>query len=253
MILSSGIDDLTLLSGRDIYDVSLNLQFHQPKLIDIAAIGLSNWDRILDVFFKDKYDIISREPKLSEPLKNATELQITYLLLQIKDKNKNYFYDKLIREFNLLVFPDYDISVHQENKDQIVFFHKGEDKSVIIINESNFAHFQDILRLLFRKNSDSSGYNINKEDPRAMRIKMRLEERHKQLSENGKGGKHSALHNKISCLGLIIGLDKVFDLTLYQFYEQYARFQKKKTYEDGYSALLAGAKDIELESWENDV
>ena len=254
MLLSSGIDDLTLLSGRDIYDKELNLIFHQPKLIDIAAIGLSNWDLALSIFFKDKYDIISQEPKLEDAFKDATELQVTYFLLQLKNEKGKYFYDKILSEFALLVFPEYTISIHQKEKQQIVFFHQEEDQTVIIINEENFSHFKEILKTLFRKDvPSSSGYNINKEDPRARRIVAQLEERHKILAKNDQKPKHSVFHNKISSLGLEIGLDKVFNLTLYQFYEQYGRFQKRKNYDQGYSALLAGAKDIDLESWEDEI
>ena len=78
------IDDFSLLAGVDIYSKELNLSFHQPKLYDIAAFGLSKWQAVINLLLWDKENLKEENKKNLEQLSN---FDCIYLLLQNRDQN----------------------------------------------------------------------------------------------------------------------------------------------------------------------
>jgi hypothetical protein len=249
------IDDFSLLAGVDIYSKELNLSFHQPKLYDIAAFGLSKWQAVINLLLWDKENLKEENKKNLEQLSN---FDCIYLLLQNRDQNTGVCrYETNFLNFCTLVFPEFTVLIHQKQKFQLVFQNKATEE-IIIINKDNYDIFLFYIETLFLKFDCQSKdqYNIDKNDQLAKRIKEKLDRRHKILAKNDSTkGKHSILYNMVSSLALDSpsGLNELYNLTLYQFYEQVGRYHKKVAYNAGLSAMLAGAQDIELEDWYGDI
>lgn len=249
------IDDFSLLAGVDIYSKELNLSFSQPKLKDLAILGLNRWQGIINLLLWDKSNLKEENQKNLEKLSN---FDCIYLLLQSRmNENDNFRYDVDFLNFCSLVFPEYDVIIHQKEKAQVVFQNRTTEE-IIIINKDNYDIFLAYIETLFLKFDSQSKdqYNIDKNDQLAKRIKEKLERRHKILAKNdATKGKHSILYNMVSSLALDSpsGLNELYNLTLYQFYEQVGRYHKKVAYNAGLSAMLAGAQDIELEDWYGDI
>lgn len=250
------IDDFALLSGADIYSKELNLTFRQPTLKDIAIYGLGKWQSILGLCFWKKEN---QSEEVQAQLKGLEDFDCLYLRLQGREvESDNYLYDVNFLNFCALVFPKYEILLHQKEKMQIVFEDK-ETKEIIILNKSNYEIFRTYLKRMFLQQSgdEEDDYNIDSDDALAVSLKKKLEKRKALLQTRGQNSshKHSALYNMVSSLGLDTpdGINGIFNFTLYQFYEQLGRYRKKIAYDGAVSAMLVGAQDINLESWYEDI
>lgn len=251
LTLIEHIDKGALYSGANILSKQLNLVFNQPTLFDIlSTLGQENFFQGLSLL---NFEYKEEEKKSKED--NTKEIPNFYYILAIlnKDKEKERIFLILLN----LVLVKYNIDINYE-KFFIQISVNDDDKINIIINYFNFSifkYFVNEIYYLYRKDRNKSKYNADSSSAR--RIIKKLEESHKKINAQKKiGDESNILPNAILNLSIFLQMpiNEVYKkLTIVQFYTQFKKFQKKEKYQQSYQALLVGAKDIEIESWYEDI
>lgn len=238
---------MTLESGADILVKELNLVLNQPYLIEIAKMGQ---DRYLDALATINFD---REQLIGtlteEEVMQVSNFLWIILLLKTKDEKK---YNLLL--FLQIIFKEYDIEINLEEF-YMTLKNRNNEKNVVKITELNYDILKDYINIVCYSNKkNKSSYNTQSKV--AERIAKKLEEGRNKINSMKNKDQKSVFCNAISSLaeGLKLPLGTVYkEFTVYQFYNQLKRFQKHEEYEQLMRALLAGAKDIKLESWYEDL
>lgn len=252
------LDEVTILSGQDIFSEELNLTFCQPTLSQIALMGFKRWDRVVNLLFFDKARLEEDEKLAPEEVAQIDALpNFAYVYCYLNDA-KLYEFQQDFKDFCVLVFPYYDVDFRQLEKTQIAFFPKDKDAPSCILNADNYDIFLHYIKTLFLKEADDgSEYNIDEKDAKAKEMMEKIKKRHKILAEQHKDRKtkHSILYNRISSLAIGLGTsarDIMNKNTLYQFYEAVGRFQARESYIMSVKAAMVGA-DVELKPWYDDI
>ena len=241
------IDQMTLESGTDILIKELNLILNQPYLIDIAKMGQ---DRYLDALATINFD---REQLIGDLTQEEVEKISNFLWIMLLLKTKKEKQYNLIL-FLQIIFKEYDIEIDLENF-WIILKNRNNEKNTVKITDLNFNILKSYINYVCYSNKkNKSSYNTQSKV--AERIAKKLEEGRNKINSVKNKDQKSVFCNAISSLsdGLKLPLKIVYnEFTVYQFYNQLKRYQKHEEYEQLMKALLAGAKDIKLESWYEDL
>lgn len=241
------IDQMTLESGTDILIKELNLILNQPYLIDIAKMGQ---DRYLDALATINFD---REQLIGDLTQEEVEKISNFLWIMLLLKTKKQKRYNLVL-FLQIIFKEYDVEIDLENF-WIILKNKNNEKNTVKITDLNFNILKSYINYVCYSNKkNKSSYNTQSKV--AERIAKKLEEGRNKINSMKNKDQKSVFCNAISSLadGLKFPLKTVYnEFTVYQFYNQLKRYQKHEEYEQLMKALLAGAKDIKLESWYEDL
>lgn len=227
------------------------LKIYKPTLKEIYQIGYDNYNHfttqmtlsVLDIAkFLEQQKIGGNVPTpLHFIIDLATQSPISFLELQMG------FFTYTRKSIK---FSDYSI----------LLFDK-EPENAFILNEKNFNEFQEIILMInkmFDVEEEREIISPN-EKMRQKFIQARLklrEAKKKKREESSKKGEGITLPDIISSLcAYNIGytIFNVWDLTIYQLYDQLDKANAKDEYDKNYAALLAGAdpKKIKLKNWMN--
>ena len=241
------IDQMTLESGTDILIKELNLILNQPYLIDIAKMGQ---DKYLDALATINFD---REQLIGDLTQEEVEKVSNFLWIMLLLKTKKEKQYNLVL-FLQIIFKEYDIEIDLENF-WIILKNRNNEKNTVKITDLNFNILKSYINYICYSNKkNKSSYNTQSKV--AERIAKKLEEGRNKINSMKNKDQKSVFCNAISSLadGLKLPLKIVYnEFTVYQFYNQLKRYQKHEEYEQLMKALLAGAKDIKLESWYEDL
>lgn len=241
------IDQMTLESGTDILIKELNLILNQPYLIDIAKMGQ---DRYLDALATINFD---REQLIGDLTQEEVEKISNFLWIMLLLKTKKEKQYNLVL-FLQIIFKEYDVEIDLENF-WIILKNRNNEKNTVKITDLNFNILKSYINYVCYSNKkNKSSYNTQSKV--AERIAKKLEEGRNKINSMKNKDQKSVFCNAISSLadGLKLPLKIVYnEFTIYQFYNQLKRYQKHEEYEQLMKALLAGAKDIKLESWYEDL
>lgn len=241
------IDQMTLESGTDILIKELNLILNQPYLIDIAKMGQ---DRYLDALATINFD---REQLIGDLTQEEVEKISNFLWIMLLLKTKKEKQYNLVL-FLQIIFKEYEVEIDLENF-WIILKNRNNEKNTVKITDLNFNILKSYINYVCYSNKkNKSSYNTQSKV--AERIAKKLEEGRNKISSMKNKDQKSVFCNAISSLadGLKLPLKIVYnEFTVYQFYNQLKRYQKHEEYEQLMKALLAGAKDIKLESWYEDL
>ena len=225
------------------------LLIYKPTLSEIEKIGFDNYNRytarltlsVLDIAkFLEEQHIGGNVPTpLHFVIDTTVNNPIAFLELQIA------FFTYLRKPIEI-------------SGDNIVVLDKKPEQN-FILNESNFNEFQEAL-LMINKMYDvedereiiSPNEKLRQKFIQA-RLKLR-EAKRLEREKNAKKGDGITLPDIISSLcvyGIGYTMLNVWDLTIYQLYDQFERVTAKEKYDKDYSAILAGAdaKKIKLQNW----
>lgn len=241
------IDQMTLESGTDILIKELNLILNQPYLIDVAKMGQ---DKYLDALATINFD---REQLIGDLTQEEVEKVSNFLWIMLLLKTKKEKQYNLVL-FLQIIFKEYDIEIDLENF-WIILKNRNNGKNTVKITDLNFNILKSYINYVCYSNKkNKSSYNTQSKV--AERIAKKLEEGRNKINSMKNKDQRSVFCNAISSLadGLKLPLKTVYnEFTVYQFYNQLKRYQKHEEYEQLMKALLAGAKDIKLESWYEDL
>lgn len=244
------ISDLLLLSGNDIPFREARLNIHQPTLKEIGYIGEDAFFTGCELLNFSK-DILNSEDRIH--LENKSNFEIFMSIM--KDQKNSAIQKNRINSMLLLtlMFPSYNFTFL---KDQIAFKLKdsNQEEDICFIDKNNFEEFKKILVTMFclkRGKGEVQDYNPQGEMARKIAEKLR-KGREKAAAAKGSTKKISILSRYVSILTVGEGknMNDILNLTVYQLFDEFERFELKQSYDAYIQARLAGAKDIEqVDNW----
>lgn len=253
------IDPLVLMSGDPI-DFG-PLKIHQLTLKEIKQIGYRSFSRFTNLLTIDESQLLLFYEK--EKISDGTTIPILYLYEQ-SIKNPTVFLEIKIGFFTYLkeeVFLDtekkcFKFLVPAEKK-----LPNGEilkTKDFFFLDQTNFSQFQNIIRLINMDLEEEDDEIITddlemKEKFEKARRKLKLAKAKEKAKKAENGQQISVLEiiSSLCAFGIGYNLFNIWDLTIYQLYDQFKRCQMKEDYNVGIKLISAGAnsKEINLEHW----
>lgn len=243
------LTNFMLLAGNDIPFVGGKINIRQPKLKDIALIGEENFFLGCGMlnFSKDLLNISDKTV-----LDNYTDFDILLTLLKSKNKEqelKNSF--TAVLQVLTLLFPDREIIF----EDREIILKKNEN-DIGTISNINYLEFKEILIKMFNLSNMSGIKTYNPKGRLAAQIAEKLKERHRQLAKK-MGSKNTDIFGRyisILAVGENKDINELFQYTVYQLYDEIARFNAKREYDTVFKAKLAGAQNLhEIKDWTSDL
>ena len=228
--------ELLLLSGMPI---ELNFgKLYPLKLQDIVKLGYSKYNYYISLLLIDKSNLQNEEDNLND----ITNFEVIYEICNFNEQfKKNYF--------NMLeLFSKETVRLWNG------FFYFGDLKEERIINKDNFDEFIILLKEInCMINKEDNEFNPANEKAReiAERIKRAREKINKVKSKSGENLSLSDLISAFAFYNKNTDLNSIFEMTIYQFNNQFQRMQLVNNYEISIQSLLHGAdpKKVEIKSF----
>lgn len=236
------LSNLLLLSGSNIPFPGAKVLITQPKIKDIAIVGEKEFFLGCGLlnFSKDLLEI-----KDKTALSNYTDFDILLTLI-LNEKEGLSEQVKALKDVMTLLFPTKIIEYRQDG----ILLIEGESKAAI--NNFNFLEFKKIITKMFNLTDTSEVKPGVKMGEMGQKIAEKLKERHKQLAKKLGSEESDIFGRYISILAVGLGKDmnKLFEYTVYQLYDELKRFNAKREYDTIFKAKLAGAQNIsDAEEW----
>ena len=240
------VNELLLLSGKEIPFAQARVSVHQPQLNEIAFIGEEAFHLGVQFLNFSKDNLVNMDKNV---LKDKSDFEIFMAIANDKESKKLRTNATLVLG---LLFPDYKISFSIEG----IFFEKEDFKTGI--TSFNFDIFKQILSDMFclnKRDQNSLGGGYNPADDRAKKIAEKLNKA-KNRGKEPKDEKIAIFNRYVSILavGLKKDINELMDYTVYQLFDEYHRFKLKQDFDMYVKMKLAGASDIEeVEDWMKDI
>ena len=227
------LEDLYLLTGLPVPFENVG-ELHQHKLIDIARMGESDFNRFLSVTVFEVEDL---DLKIPEGMDVSTfDVVVSNCLenVQFKAEVENaftFFFSERVRFSN-----------------EHHIFRVGDENDIRVINKENYELLKEMLKEIYylSKQEKEEGKPVSEA---AKRILEKQKESKKQIDKlKGRGKKGCQLSDLVSslCANSNISIKEVWNLTLYQFMDQFYRLQLVEEYDIAIRSVLAGADPKEV-------
>ena len=218
---------------------------HPPTLKDIAYIGEENFYLGCELLNFSK-DSLKEQDKIG--LENRTDFDI---LMSVVEQNE--VSQTCLMSILALIFPTYRI---QMGGGVIVLM---DDNGVQYIRAEHFEPLKKIVRQMFcldRKDAEGGDYNPGNEAARKMAERFKKARQKKAEMRGEDTGKINILSRYASILsiGLNMNINDLMELTVYQLFDMFERFELKMSFDYYVQAKMAGAKDLEeVDNWMKDI
>lgn len=235
---------LPLMVGIDIPVPELQLTIHVPTIKDIAYMGEQEFFSAIQYICLNKESLVQDETLLA----SLTNFQVLMKVLeQSQDKNKKTAIITLLK----LLFPEY---VAMITPNSIVLTVMGESNRTVLIDDSNFEAFQQVVREALCVNSLFQGDNVvyNPVNDAAKKIADKIMRgRQRVAAQKGANG-DSILTRYISILTVakIVSIEDCSNLNMFQLFDLMERYTNFVEWDTDLRVRLAGGKpDKQVESW----
>lgn len=236
--MGNKVNQLLLMTGRDVPFSEARAVIHQPRLQEISLIGEETFHLGSHFLLFDKNKFM---PPDKVDLENQSNFDIFMSVInskaQIKHKN-----DALM--VLTLLFPDAKIKLDKKN----IFIEL--DDFCTSINNKNFSSFQSILSQIFCVKRDVES-EFNPADEMAKRIADKIKaKKQKMLETKGKSIENNNIDiysEQISVLsiGLPADFNTLSNYTVYQLRNAQERYRLKQQFDIYVDIKLAGAEGVE--------
>ena len=225
------------------------LLIYKPTLKEISEIGFANYNRYTAQLTLSIFDIAKflEEQKIGGNV--PTPL---HFIIDVWANNPIQFLELQLAFFTYIRKP-IEIS-----GDTIVVIGDSPDKN-FILNESNFNEFQETILAINKMFDVEDEREINSPNEamrqKFLKARMKLREAKKRAkekdSQKGDGITLPDIISSLCAFGIGYTMFNVWDLTIYQLYDQFEKASSKDEYDKNYQAILAGAdpKKIKLKNW----
>lgn len=249
------ISELLLLSGSDVPFPEARISIHPPTIKEIGYIGEEAFFAGTELLNFSK-DVLSTEDKTRLEDKSNFEIFMSIM----NDKKIATLQQSRINAMLVmtLIFPIYQIKVLPQGIILIPIEKATEESEFYTIDATNFESFKEILKEMFclsKRNKDAPDYN-----PLGQRAKELAEKlkRGREKAAAAKGGQQKVAvfsrYVSILSVGERKNMNDLLQLTVYQLFDEFERFELKEANDMYIKGKLAGAKDMkEVESWMKDI
>lgn len=241
------MDILSLLTGASIPFEAGRLVIHQPSLAEIGMIGENNF--FIGCGFLSFSKSMLGNDAAAIGLAEFSEFKI-FLSMWTNGKTDANLKKSIdcATQVLMLLFPDQLIQADEMR------LSIGEG----FIDETNFSQFQEILKQIFKLSfkTDNVQTEFKPANSAAAAIAEKLKKRHSQLAEQNGGGKEVQIFGRLmSIISIFTGISFI-DLqkyTVFQLYDAHERVQLKSQFDIAISAKMAGASDVQVKEWTEDL
>lgn len=245
MIIQQMLDyKLALMAGVDIPIPELQLVVHIPTIKDIAYMGEQQFFMAIQYICLNKESLVQDETLLA----SLTNFQVLMKVLeQSEDKDKKIAIITLLK----LLFPDYTAMI---TKNSIILTAGGDTPKTILIDDSNFTIFQDVLREVLCVNNLFQGDNViyNPANDKAKEIADKIMRNRLKVAQQKETSSKSVLTRYISILTVarVTSLSECSTLNMFQLFDLMERYTSFVEWDTDLKVKLAGGKpDKQVESW----
>lgn len=224
---------LALMCGTDIPIPECQLVVHQPRLCEIALIGDTDFFTGVQTLCVNKSMIAQGETLLT----NTNNFQIFMTIMQEKETADK---KEAVKQIFPLILPKYQMILTPRS---IILKNENEN---IVIDESNFEIFQQVLIKIFCINTgpmemqsfNPQGKKAKEIAEKLMRARQRVAA---QKAENG--GSVFAQYISILTVGLnSMSIEDCKKLTMYQLFDLVERYMLYVNWDLDIRSRLAGGK-----------
>lgn len=232
---------LNLLAGNSLY--SENIEVKPLYLREIAKIGYTEYSQYLGLLTLDKEKVIGGNRELEQ-----------FSLLEIIVLSENLELISLFGEA-LCFFLKQDSENLLVSANGFIFGGRDWEQSIedcFIINGSNF---NDIVQIIKYQNclTSSSQPIEDAVDEKVRRYQEKLRKAQEKVQEakksNGIEMDFSDVVSAVSTKSNTYNKQNIWDLTVYQLYDEYKRLEAISSYEVSIMAMINGAKIDDLKHW----
>ena len=224
---------LALMCGTDIPIPECQLVVHQPRLCEIALIGDTDFFTGVQTLCVNKSMIAQGETLLT----NTNNFQIFMTIMQEKETADK---KEAVKQIFPLILPKYQMILTPRS---IILKNENEN---IVIDESNFEIFQQVLIKIFCINTgpmemqsfNPQGRKAKEIAEKLMRARQRVAA---QKAENG--GSIFAQYISVLTIGLnSMSIEDCKKLTMYQLFDLVERYMLYVNWDLDIRSRLAGGK-----------
>ena len=233
---------LALMTGIDIPYPPLQLVLHSPKIKEIAFMGEEKFFTAMQYLCIDKKTVVQDETVLS----NLSNFQVLMKVLEQKEEKDKKL---VIQTLLMLLFPKEQIMIMPRSINIVA------DEKVIMIDDSNFDEFQNVIKQVLCVSNIFQGKNIvyNPKGKKAEEIAKKLARgRQRVAAQKADGDNESILTRYLSILrvGANIPLSESIEYNLFQLFDQVERYNAYVEWDTDLRVRLAGGSpDKQVESW----
>lgn len=267
---------LCLLSGKAVKVDKLEIK--PFTLSEIMDIGYSNYLSNLHWLSLEVDDFIKSVENLEERISLETQrskIKAFDFYLSIQDKELlNYLLGTLAMIFrtdDVYVINDSVIGINFKKLGLLIEDNDGNhvideewamnvpEEKITVVHRDNFDEIVRIVKYQnFMDNVKKKEFNPANEKARKLaeqmernREKVEAKKKIQQMNEKGEDESMdiSDIISAVSSKSHSINKLNVWELTLYQLYDEYSRLELIDNYEVSISAMMAGASDVELKHW----
>lgn len=239
------LNEILLLSKNDIPFLEAQVIIHPPMLKEIAFIGEENFYLGCELLNFSK-DNLKEQDKIG--LENRSDFDILMSVVEQNQVSRTCLLSILT-----LIFPTYRIDI---GGGVIVLM---DDNGVQYIRAEHFEPLKQLIREIFclnRKDAAGDDYNPGNEAARKMAERFRKARQKKAEMRGEDSGKINILSRYASILsvGLGMNINDIMEMTVYQLFDTFERFELKTSFDYYVQAKMAGAKDLEeVDNWMKDI
>lgn len=237
-----------LLSGKPM-KTSNGISIYPLTLGEIMELGMVNYSYLIsfltlkDEMLKALYQL--QDDMLEEMKKEKLKLLISIILSDEDMGMKLLYFISNITKRRVLI-EDETIFIVEEIKED------GEKKEIKIpFTNKDYEEIIDILEL---QNCSKTVEEIEEyeDDPEIRAFIEKKNRLNKIIDEASNKDEDVTLEDLVSSLAVAnagLNILNIWDLTLYQFYNQLKRYNAKVNADMAIRSMLAGASDVELKNW----
>ena len=232
---------LAMMCGIDLPIPECGLTVHQPRLKEIGMIGEQ------DFFIGAQCLTINSSMFIQDKalLPDVNNFQIFMTIMNEKESR-----DKKNCTLQVLqiLFPRYKALMTPRS---LILNQEGQQ---VLIDENNFEHFQDVLRLVFcTKTGSMDQQSFNPANDKAREIAQKLMRGRERIAAQNGSSNTSIFSQYLSVLtvGLSsMSIQDMADLTIYQLYDLVERYNLYLAWDIDVRSRLAGGKpDKHPDNW----
>lgn len=236
---------LKLLSGEPI-EIDENVGKLKPLTFrDIISYGYTNYLMMLNVMILDIGDLVNMD---------SPEM------VQFKDIGVNVFDvmvqmggDEIITELKKALSLFFNDVVDVDTELHIISI--GSDENTRVIDRENFDKVREVIKWQNGINKFGDEASPSEEDSEAVRqIKEKLKKGKDQVAKSKQEDGENELDiadiiSAVSTKSNSLNKMSIFDLTVFQLYDEFKRLELIDQYHISIKSMLAGAKDVKLKHW----
>ena len=228
--------NLSLITGVDIPFPQLGIAIHQPTIREYSYC----FSEEEDLFRASRLLCINKEMILNG--ENITLTNFDLLIKTIFRKEKTQDLKNQIINLLQLLFPDYKIFLTQKS------ISLQKDNNIVVLDSSNYEDFQKIIsQILCTDNDSSSDGNVpqkyNPANKQAQAIVDKIYKAREKIDKQKKFVQTGTFLDKylsILAIGQKIDLNLLTELTLYQLFDLFKRYNLYTAWEIDLRIKLAG-------------